>query len=153
MRRALVVLPFLVLLAACDAGGSEEVAAPVACEAPAFAPTEFPWNGPTSEPETFSAQLNSISQWLPPPDYKQAATLTLVRRYNPWEDTEGSAEVPVRGTQGRVVWIGDPGTGEVSLQWSEGDASCEHYGLYLLHQSLAEREAEKELARIARSLR
>ena len=126
-----------------------------ACSAPDFAPTYLPWakKGDLPEPEVFGAQLNSITQWVAPPSYGSAATIGLIRRYHPWDDEGKFPKVPVHGNEGLLVWVGDPGVGELSLHWSEGDEPCDNYGLSMVNRKLGERGAERELARVARSLR
>lgn len=153
-KRVLVTLPLLLALSACDSAGSNDTADPGGCSTPEFAPTYLPWaKGSVPEPQIFSAQLNSISQWTASSKYGSAATVGLVRRYRAWDDNDGFPTVPVRGTQGRLVWVGSPGVGELSLQWSEGEQACDHYGLFMVNRKLGERGAERELTRIARSLR
>ncbi len=153
MTRVLMAVHLALALVACDGPASRDTADPGPCTAPEFGPTYLPWEKRVPEPETFSAQLNFIQQWIAPSSYGSAATVGLVRRYLPWEDHKDFPKVPVRGNEGRLVWIGDPGVGELSLQWSEGDEPCDNYGLYLLDRTLNERQAENELAHVARSLR
>lgn len=153
--KVLVAALFLVFLAACNEGDSpSEEPTANACETPGFAPTYLPWKkGSIPEPETFTAQLNTILQWTTPAGAKNVVSVELVRRHNPWEDNKEFPKVPVRGTEGRLVWIGDSGVGQLSLQWSEGDDPCDNYGLYLLLPGASQRKAEAEMARISRSLR
>ena len=145
----------LVMGVACDdATSTPEATARTECTEPEFAPTYLPWEkGSIPEPELFFAQGNATAQWVTPADANRAARVSLVRAARPWKDNDEFPEVPVRGTQGRLVWIGDPGTGELSLQWSEGDEPCDHYAIYMLIQSISQRDAEKEMVRISRSLR
>ena len=157
MRRRVVVSMSLLLAVgvACDDSSTPEAAPrPAECTEPEFEPTYLPWvKGSIPEPEQFAAQLNFTEQWVTPSGAKQVAKVTLVRTYRPWKETTHMPEVPVRGTEGHLIWIGDPGVGELALPWSEGDEPCDHYVLYLLDQSLNEREAEREMGRISRSLR
>lgn len=149
-------VPLLLALGtACDAGTSAPEARPTECTEPEFAPTYLPWEKKSiPEPEMFFGQGNATAQWVTPPDAKRAGRVSLVRAARPWKTYEREFRtVPVRDTEGALVWIGDPGTGELSLQWSEGDEPCEFYAIYMLIQSMPQREAEKEMSRIARSLR
>lgn len=147
----------LVVGVACDAAdpmSPEAKQTPVDCAAPEFAPTYLPWDdGQIAAPETRSEGRDAISEWNAQGRAKFKPRVSLVRRYHAWTDTKHYPKLPVRGTEGYVVWIGDPGVGELSLRWSEGDQPCDHYALYVLDQSLNERQAENELARISRSLR
>ena len=153
--RLVVALPLLLVVGvACEETTTPAAEKRVECEGPEFAPTYLPWEkGSIPEPELFFAQGNATAQWVTPADAKTPARVSLVRAARPWKDTKHMPLVPVRGTEGWLVWIGDPGTGELSLQWSEGDQPCDHYAIYLLLPSVSQREAEQEMARISRSLR
>lgn len=153
-RRVVVWLALLLVLGtACDATSTPQ-ARPAECAEPEFGPTYLPWEKTSiPEPEMFFGQGNATAQWVTSPNAKRAGRVSLVRAQRPWKDNEEFPGVPVRGTQGRLVWIGDPGVGELSLQWSEGDQTCDHYALYMLIQSIPQREAEREMVRISRSLR
>ena len=154
MRRATLLILLLLALGACDSGEPEAAPGPTNCEAAEFGPTYLPWEkGSIPDPESFTVQLNTISQWTTPEGAKNVVSVELVRRYNPWDDNEDFPLVPVRGTEGHLVWIGDPGVGQLSLQWLEGDEPCDNYGLYLLLPGASQRKAESEMARISRSLR
>ena len=157
MRAGTVVLLSVLVAvgAACDDGSSPEAAQrPAECTEAEFGPTYLPWEkGSVPDPEQFSAQLNFTEQWVTPSGAKRVGNLTFVRAYRPWEGNQYMPKVPVRGTEGRLVWIGDPGTGQLALQWSEGDEPCDHYGLHLFLQKVSERETEREMAKISRSLR
>jgi hypothetical protein len=159
MRGAITVLVLCLAFVACDSEEPEPTpeATPeaTACEAAEFAPTYLPWVKGNSipEPETFTAQLNTTQHWTTPEGAKNVVAVDLVRRYQPWEDHEDFQKVPVRGTEGRLVWIGDPGVGQLSLQWSEGEEICDNYGIYLTLPGASQRKAEAEMARISKSLR
>lgn len=154
MKVGVLLCAIAVSLVACDSGEPEATAQPTECDAAGFAPTYLPWEEePVPEPEMFTAQLNNIQQWTTPANAKTVVQVALVRRYRPWEDNKEFPKVPVRGTEGRLVWIGDPGVGQLSLQWSEGEEVCDNYGLYLTMPAVSQRKAEAEMARISRSLR
>lgn len=154
-RGVAVSLPLLLMIGvSCEATTTPEATKRIECDEPEFAPTYLPWEKDSiPEPELFFGQGNATAQWVTPSSAKRVGRVSLVRAARPWKDNEEFPEVPVRGTEGRLVWIGDPGTGELSLQWSEGDEPCDFYAIYMLIQSIPQREAEKEMARISRSLR
>ena len=154
MRRAALLTLLPLAFAACDSGEPTSAPEATACAGAEFAPTYLPWEkGDVPGPETFTAQLNTIQHWTTPEGAKNVMSVELIRRYRPWEDNEDFPVVPVRGTEGHLVWVGDPGVGQLSLQWSEGDEVCDNYGLYLTMPGASQRKTEAEMARIARSLR
>ena len=68
---------------------------------------------------------------------------------------EGLSEFPtvrVRGVNGHLVWIGDPGIGELALTWKEGDQLCRWYTLSVSSVGLTQREAEVVVQEVAASL-
>ena len=155
VKRVVVFLCGLMVMGvACNETAEPEATKRIECTEPEFAPTYLPWEkGSIPEPELFFAQGNATAQWVAPADAKSPGKVSLVRAARPWKTYEREFPiVPVRGTEGTLVWIGDPGTGELSLQWSEGDQPCDHYAIYLLLPSVSQRDAEKEMARISRSL-
>jgi hypothetical protein len=60
--------------------------------------------------------------------------------------------VEIRGVDGHLIWVGDPGVGELVAAWSEGSAECESYRLHLRLPGRTEQETERERRRIAASL-
>ena len=154
---SVLALGLVVLTAACF--GEQAVSIPEGPEggrcAPArFSPTYFPWRGFKQGPGLVTSEgSDSIVQWFPPTKSPAETYLTLTSHFEPPADLGEFPKVPVHGRDGRLVWIGDPGVGELALYWSEGDEACDHYSLHLLDRSFSEREAEDELARVARSLK
>jgi hypothetical protein len=137
--------------AAVSAGTLEE------CSPVPFAPSYLPWlseGEPVPRPEQRSeAQGDLLMTWSGGGRRGwEGAGITLVTLFVTPEPGQDAMTVPVRGTEGALTWIGDPGVGELSLTWSEDGAPCGSYRLHLLAGSLTERQAEAELLRIAESL-
>jgi hypothetical protein len=67
-------------------------------------------------------------------------------------DLEGFPTTEVRGTTGYLVWVGDPGVGDLALTWFEGSGPCRSFSLHFRDPALSQRKAEAMIERIARSL-
>ncbi len=123
-----------------------------ACEAAGFRPTYLPWDpggDRESAPDEDTDRGDAVLRWEEPsgPGY-----VALVTHLEP-EDFEGQGypDVAVRGRKGQLVWIGDPGVGELSIRWREGLAECESFSLHLLLVA-DQADVEEEIGKVAGSL-
>jgi hypothetical protein len=69
------------------------------------------------------------------------------------EDLDDFPVTRVRGQPARLVWIGDPGVGEVALTWREGSGSCRWHVLTLSSTGKSQKDAESALKEVAASVR
>ncbi|MEX2457707.1 MAG: hypothetical protein WD770_01825 [Actinomycetota bacterium] len=133
-------------------GGPEP---PATCPPAPFRPTYLPWV-PTGErlpdPVISSGVRGSTMSWTRDMATQGGPSLTLSRLVIPTEPTPDAARLTVRGIQGQVIWIGDPGVGQIRLAWTEARRACDFYELHLLLPGASEEETEEALRRIARSL-
>ena len=82
----------------------------------------------------------------------KSLTLSIRPRQNLSRWARGGFEgVKVRGHPAYLVWIGDPGVGQLALFWNE-DGPCEAYSLHLLYQGASQRATEREIMKIGRGL-
>jgi len=58
----------------------------------------------------------------------------------------------VRGEVGYLVWVGDPGVGELDITWSEGAGPCNWYSLGMSRVGATQAEAESAISAVADSL-
>jgi hypothetical protein len=148
----------------------ENVATPVpkqeqhggGCNLPAFSPHYLPWTersdvGPADA--TMHENGNAIGIWFAPNSVPigpglQAPYLALVseREEALVDEFDDGTPVNVQGEQGRMMWVGDPGVGEIALAWREHPGECGSFALHLLDQGLTEAQAEQELRLVAASL-
>lgn len=160
MRTPLILISAAVVLAGAACGPEvAEVERPAAgpCEPAAFHPTYLPWGKEDPDDPQQSARGNDATLvWTgPSDDGKGRAAVSLVTRYETidGDELDEFPSAPVRDTRGWLVWVGDPGVGELSLLWEETVDPCGAYELHLLDRSLSESDAEKEIKRIAEGLR
>lgn len=99
---------------------------------------------------------NAILTWEN--DDAEGGSSQHVRLVTVWEplardyEAEGFARFEVRSQIGYIVWVGDPGVGELTLPWAEGSEPCQTYLLALLTHGFAEEQAEQEIKAVAGSL-
>ena len=147
------------VLSACASGGAADDAQPAAgpCDPAGFHPTYLPWGKEDpNDPQQSARDKDAVLVWTGPSgDGKGRAAVSLVTRYETidGDELDEFPSAPVRDTRGWLVWVGDPGGGELSLLWEETVEACGSYELHLLDQSLSESDAEKEIKAIAESLR
>jgi hypothetical protein len=151
------------LLASCGSPRPAIVrSAPRACDPASFHPTYLPWLGTDEVPPAPARSrdgTNGLLTWSAGdrPGWTEYATafVTLVTEFEVSLESGPGSEfptVPVRGTTGRVVWVGDPGVGEVMVTWTERPGACASFSLHLLAQNLGEQRAVEEVSKIAASL-
>jgi hypothetical protein len=161
MRTSLIGLAVAVALAApaCSSGKVAEEERPAAgpCDPAAFHPTYLPWGKEDPDDPQQSARGNDATLvWTGPSgDGKGRAAVSLVTRYETidGDELDEFPSAAVRDTRGWLVWVGDPGVGELSLLWEETVDPCGAYELHLLDRSLSESDAEREIKAIAKGLR
>ena len=142
----------------------------IRCDPPPFRPTYLPWLRSTESvppPDKTRVGRNGASlSWyatgrpgweVHPPEITSDSYLGLERTLRPRfrvnkDHRRDYPVVEVRGTKGRLTWVGDPGVGELAVFWSEGESICDSFALHFLAQNLAENDAETEAKKIARSI-
>jgi len=129
------------------------------CSFPAFRPTFLPWDGDGQPPEPREVveEGNAIFVWFSDEgEEHKAPYVSLVAQLEPVfgeaGDLDGFPTAEVRGTTGYLVWVGDPGVGELALTWFEGSGPCQSYSLHFRDPGLSQADAEATIERIARSL-
>jgi hypothetical protein len=135
------------------------VTSDASCETPAFTPTYLPWlraNETPPAPRTTGgteASDRTLVWFASEHREYEEQYVALTTQLAPHADLEHFEQVvPVRGHDGHVIWIGDPGVGEVSLQWMEREDPCGSFALHMSSIGFSERGAVRKLARVARSL-
>jgi hypothetical protein len=114
------------------------------CPPPNLWPTVLPWvdQGQTVPPPDLihygtDADPNGRLVWAADPDAFDTAgfsdtDVVVVARLHDHEPFGGDVpEVEVRGRTAQLMWIGDPGVGELQLVWSEGNGPCDTYAVGL----------------------
>lgn len=150
---AAALLPFLrpaspVVLA--PAPTHEPVASPTdelgpPCEAPPYRPTYLPWlkDGETArEPDARHGgspeEPSVVLYWAEDPEAFHdefpaysgtAVTVATNAELGREPGSEGHAQVQVRGHDGELAWLGDPGIGGVSVTWRERPDPCGAYSV------------------------
>lgn len=119
--------------------------------------SRLPWlvSGSVPPPEHLEEDDGSLLVWFEDEDRRWNARYVGLRRSsNPPLDPDLGEfpTVPVRGESGQLVWVGDPGVGELALVWSDNEASCGWYTLGLGSVGLTQRQAEVTIREIAASL-
>ena len=131
------------------------------CEPPPFRITILPWlerGAPLPEPELSMLDGNAILMWEGPPgtNHEGGRGYVALQRFAVADSPLGGeghpVDIPVRGTVGEIRWVGDPGVGEVRLNWLEHKGSCGYHALHLLDTTLTEEESEQYLREAAASL-
>lgn len=122
-----------------------------ACEYPPMKVSYLPWlkegeNVPP--PEKGQRGDRAVFTWQGPDENR----VSLVRHPSTEAEAWEGGSIPVRGVRGVIVWVGDPGVGDLSLLWSEDSTRCSDYSLHLSTKGMSEREAEGEIEKIAASL-
>ena len=129
------------------------------CPAAPLSLSRLPWLEAGSEvhaPELINEGESSLLVWFEDPVERwDSRHVALTRSTRPLID--GSLDefptVSVRGHSGHLVWVGDPGVGELSVVWTEPSVgACSWYALTLLSRGMSEVQAETEIQRIAESL-
>jgi hypothetical protein len=128
------------------------------CPAPSFTLLRLPWlpEGaavPASEPIEESPDAGFV--WFEDSEERFAGTYLALKR-SPWSPFgRNLSQFPtaqVRGTTGYLVWVGDPGVGELAFVWREAGSSCEWYTLSISSPGLSEVQAEQTIRTLAASL-
>lgn len=145
-------------------GEGQPTTAPVKCETASFRPTYLPWVPPgdpmpdpfVPEPGTGDQPENAALVWFEDDERMYefpAMYVSLMTLHDPPDLEAATAEqIEVRGTIGWMTWVGDPGVGELRLDWSEGAGPCRSYALAISTHTLPEQRAISELEKIAESL-
>jgi hypothetical protein len=134
------------------------IAGPDACPAAPFSVSRLPWLEEGSEvptPELIEEGIGAILVWFEDPTERSSGRYVALRRSTMPSVGEGLTEFPtvrVRGVNGHLVWIGDPGIGELALTWKEGDQLCRWYTLSISSVGFSEREAEEVIRDVAASI-
>lgn len=121
--------------AATRSGENEEVRA---CEPASLHPTYLPWQegteGTGDPVETQSGtedSPNAFTTWAADPDALRQddadgdlsyASVAVLHEYEP--AGEEFPTIEVRGHRAELVWVGDPGVGQLSLRWQEMPGPC-----------------------------
>ncbi|MGH2808722.1 MAG: hypothetical protein ACRDKT_15770 [Actinomycetota bacterium] len=151
----LVALPALLVgVMSCT---NEEPPAPTAqaCEYPEFRPTYLPWLEPGEEVSAGTELLSSKSiVWGPGESRNPDQVKLQTKRKSRLDHYRGSRfqRLMVRGEEAYLVWVGDPGVGELTIHWDEGDGPCESYVLHYRDQDSFKHQVEAEIIKIAESL-
>jgi hypothetical protein len=154
------------LLASCASPQPRNVgfgpSAPPSCDPATFQPTYLPWLRPgevVPQPAESRDGPNVLLTWSagdrPGWTQEPGASASLVTEFAASLEGSPGADfpvVPVRGTTGRVVWVGDPGVGDVMVVWKELPGACGSFSLHLLAQNLSEQKAVEEISKIVASL-
>jgi hypothetical protein len=128
------------------------------CEPASFRVTRLPWLARGSEvppPETVMEEGSTSLVWFEDPERRWDGRYVALQATSepPFgSDLDGFPTASVRGRVGHLVWVGDPGVGELALTWQEGDASCSWHSLRISGEGLGEDEAVSQLRQVASSL-
>jgi hypothetical protein len=128
------------------------------CPAPSFMPRFLPWlddGDPVPAPEHVTEEGSTVLAWFEDGAREWRGPYVALRTSTqPLEkDLDGSEIVQVRGPDGQLVWVGDPGVGEVTIVWQEEEAgSCSWYSIHLSSAGMTEEEARATILRVADSL-
>jgi hypothetical protein len=112
-----------------------------ACPPPSFRPTYLPWleegervpPGDAQEPDdprdVVQAWFADLEEELDSGPY-----VALSVHHDAQDELRAASvdEVDVRGETGHLVWVGDPGVGEVTIVWREHSGPCGTYRVSLL---------------------
>jgi hypothetical protein len=132
---------------------------PGSCPETPFTVSRLPRLGAGSEipaPEEVEEGESSLLVWFEDTaERREGRHVSLMRSAGAL--IEGSLSdfptMSVRGQTGHLVWVGDPGVGELSIVWTEPSAGpCTWSHLTLMSQRMSEAQAEAEIQRIAASL-
>lgn len=122
------------------------------CDPPPMRATYLPWLRPGQEPSAPRERWdgsNALLTWSGP---REKDRITLVRHFAEGDLDLETKSVKVGGTKGWLVWVGDPGVGELMLAWTEGSGICSGYSLHLETVGLTESDAEREIRRVGDGL-
>jgi hypothetical protein len=128
------------------------------CPPASVAVSFLPWletGTPIPEPETSLDGRNSVSVWFEDLDARwdgAYAALTTSEKSLIGEDLVEFPSTSVLGQPAHLVWIGDPGVGELALVWNESTGDCMWRTLSLSTAGLTQKQAESALLKIAASL-
>jgi hypothetical protein len=134
------------------------IAGPDACPVAPFTVSRLPWLEEGSEvpaPGVIEEGVDAVLVWFEDPIERSSGRYVALKRSAIPPVSEGLDEFPavqVRGVNGYLVWVGDPGIGELALNWWEGDQLCRWYTLSISSVGLSQREAEVAIREIAASL-
>jgi hypothetical protein len=136
----------------------EPTPTPEVCAPPPYSVSRLPWLSPGAQvpaPEVSQDGMSSVSVWFEDADARWSGTyIALISspRSPVGDDLDTFPRVEVRGVQASLVWVGDPGVGELALVWTEGTGACTWRVLSLGTQGFSERQAEQALGQVANSL-
>jgi hypothetical protein len=65
---------------------------------------------------------------------------------------QGFESINIRGSTAYLIWVGDPGVGELALTWSEGTQPCDTYSIYVWAENLDPGVAKEEIKRVGESV-
>lgn len=131
------------------------------CDPASFRPPYLPWLDKDEDPPPPDRERDGRNMVLTWSDRSNDDVyVALVTHYDnavPVAGTDFDADNPppsvrVRGSEGYLMWIGDPGVGELAILWAEGRDPCGSYSLHLLDRRMSEDTAESELRKVAKSL-
>lgn len=133
---------------------------PVAqCDPSPSRPSYLPWldeRQPVPPSREERSERDAVLVWFEDPELAyQGSYVSLGTKYSPPFEGETDvpfSRVPVRGVSGYLVWIGDPGVGDVAIIWAEHDKPCGTFQLSTGTRGLSESEAERLIEEIAGSL-
>ncbi|HEY7874741.1 MAG TPA: hypothetical protein VIG64_06425 [Actinomycetota bacterium] len=145
-------------------GGAPSVPAATAdtgsCDYAKYEPTYLPWlakNEAAPPPRRDKEDENAILLWEDDDDASgNPATVELVTELESTAQEvseEGFPTVAARGQRGYLIWVGDPGVGQLVIVWQENQEPCESYALSLLDQDLHRAAAEAEIEKVLESLK
>jgi hypothetical protein len=127
------------------------------CPVPAFTVSRLPWRASESvpAPEHLEEDDGLLLVWFEDENRRWNGRYVALRRSaNPpfGSDLAEFPTMPVRGEEGHLVWVGDPGVGELAVVWSDGEASCGWYTLGLSSAGFTRKQAEAAIRDVAASL-
>lgn len=118
--------------------------------------TRVPWlpfGSSIPGPELVQDRFGSTLVWFEDADLRWAGPYAAIKRSSRplvGYDLSGFPTLRVRGGFGHLVWIGDPGIGELALVWREGVEPCSWFSLSMSSVGLTETAAEREIRTLVR---
>ncbi|HEX6580153.1 MAG TPA: GerMN domain-containing protein [Actinomycetota bacterium] len=125
------------------------------CPTAQLAVSRLPWlplDSGVPDPALLEDELGPVLVWFEDEDQRWAGRYVALKRSSEPVVGQGLSDFPtaeVRGEIGHLVWIGDPGAGEVALVWSEGVQPCSWFSLSMSSVGLTEAEAERTIRGLA----
>jgi hypothetical protein len=120
-----------------------DVAAAAGCPLPELRPGMLPWladGEPVPDPVEVRFgtpdEPDSVMTWAAEPDPEElwdVAHLSIGRIHTPDNEPgdQHFAMVDVRGHEAELVWVGDPGMGQLRVNWREQPGPCGVYSVWL----------------------